>query len=359
MVVATPGETVATGETPNMDTTVSLTPANSTVEIGETTTYDVTVDQVENGIKSYEFDVALNDSTVATITDVTLQGTSADDTLTSVEFSEDNTSLSVKAGSADHKNGVIATVTVQTHAAGSVGLSVSDVAVGDAIANSYDISETEDATMTVNAQSTAVKFVPSTKTVPHDGTSVVDVVVANPASGIASYSFDASVADTNIATIEDVSIVGSSADNSLTAIDISEDGSSTSVDVAVGDHDEGKIASITVRGNTHENTTLSLSDVTVGDAEGDTYAISSLDTATIQVKGTPEPVVGEKQPTDTDGDGRFEDINGDGTVDIVDVSALFKNRNSPQIQNSEQFYDINGDGSFNIVDVNALFKLAP
>jgi PKD repeat protein len=64
---------------------------------------------------------------------------------------------------------------------------------------------------------------------------------------------------------------------------------------------------------------------------------------------------GETLPTDPDGDGRYEDVNGDGKFDIVDVQAFFANRNSSAVQNNPNAFDFNGDGSVDSLDVQALF----
>jgi minor extracellular serine protease Vpr len=58
-------------------------------------------------------------------------------------------------------------------------------------------------------------------------------------------------------------------------------------------------------------------------------------------------------PTDPDGDGRFEDINGDGAVNVIDVSVLlgaFDGVAAGEVT----FYDFNDDEDLNILDVAAL-----
>jgi len=62
------------------------------------------------------------------------------------------------------------------------------------------------------------------------------------------------------------------------------------------------------------------------------------------------------QPTDPNGDGLYEDINGDGESNIVDVQALFKNQENEVIQNNPSAFDFNGDGTVNVVDVQKLFS---
>jgi PKD repeat protein len=62
-----------------------------------------------------------------------------------------------------------------------------------------------------------------------------------------------------------------------------------------------------------------------------------------------------KAPSDPDDDGRYEDVNGDGEVNVVDVQALFSNLDSPWVRNNPQAFDFNDDGTFSVVDVQALF----
>lgn len=64
----------------------------------------------------------------------------------------------------------------------------------------------------------------------------------------------------------------------------------------------------------------------------------------------------ENPPTDPDGDGKFEDVNGDSEFNIVDVQALFANRDDSTVQNNPEKFDFNGDGTFDVVDVQALFN---
>lgn len=60
-------------------------------------------------------------------------------------------------------------------------------------------------------------------------------------------------------------------------------------------------------------------------------------------------------PTDPDGDGLYEDIDGNGESDIGDVYALFTNADDETIQSNPDAFDFNGDGTVNVVDVHKLF----
>lgn len=73
------------------------------------------------------------------------------------------------------------------------------------------------------------------------------------------------------------------------------------------------------------------------------------------VRGELPPIVGSDPPTDPDGDGRYEDTNGDGEFGIVDVQLLFANRHSKVVRNTPTVFDFNGDGGFGIGDIQQLF----
>jgi len=76
------------------------------------------------------------------------------------------------------------------------------------------------------------------------------------------------------------------------------------------------------------------------------------------VSGGPPPITGDKPPQDTDDDGLYEDLNGDGTFDIVDVQAMLQNyeRFQPDgdLEEHAAAVDFNQDGDINIVDVQKL-----
>jgi hypothetical protein len=84
---------------------------------------------------------------------------------------------------------------------------------------------------------------------------------------------------------------------------------------------------------------------------------SDTDTVNVTVEpATPGPVGGfENAPTDPDGDGLYEDVNGDGNATGTDVTALFANIGSPAVQDNPSAFDFNGDGQVTGSDVTALF----
>ncbi|OYR53843.1 hypothetical protein DJ73_06685 [Halorubrum sp. Ea1] len=64
----------------------------------------------------------------------------------------------------------------------------------------------------------------------------------------------------------------------------------------------------------------------------------------------------ERQPTDPDGDGRYEDVDGDGDVDGDDVEAMFANRDDELIRSHPDAFDFSDDGAVDVVDVRKLFN---
>jgi hypothetical protein len=63
----------------------------------------------------------------------------------------------------------------------------------------------------------------------------------------------------------------------------------------------------------------------------------------------------ESAPTDPDGDGLYEDVNGDGDVNVGDAQAIFSNTNDPVVQNNPGAFDYNDESGVNTGDAQALF----
>jgi subtilisin family serine protease len=70
----------------------------------------------------------------------------------------------------------------------------------------------------------------------------------------------------------------------------------------------------------------------------------------------PPAIIGNTTPTDPDGDGKYEDIDGNGSFGITDVSAFFNSYNNNRIKNNPENFDFNNDGEINIIDVSKLFS---
>jgi V8-like Glu-specific endopeptidase len=97
-------------------------------------------------------------------------------------------------------------------------------------------------------------------------------------------------------------------------------------------------------------------EVTVSDGE---RSASAQVTLSVSESGPPA-IIGNAVPQDPDGDGVYEDIRGDGTVDVLDVQALFNNLNNPLVQQNARYFDFpGGRTTVTVLDVQALFNDIP
>ena len=71
--------------------------------------------------------------------------------------------------------------------------------------------------------------------------------------------------------------------------------------------------------------------------------------------GPPAVATGGAPPNDPDDDGRYEDVNGDGSVGVLDVQTLFVSLDSDVVRDNPQAFDFDGDGTVSVVDIQALF----
>ncbi|MFW6436998.1 MAG: hypothetical protein ACOCYZ_05135 [Halococcoides sp.] len=73
------------------------------------------------------------------------------------------------------------------------------------------------------------------------------------------------------------------------------------------------------------------------------------------VAGGP-PALGKESPGDPNGDGVFEDVDGNGEVAFPDVNLFFQHSDSTAVTEHSEAFDFNDDGSISLQDVLALFR---
>jgi hypothetical protein len=105
-------------------------------------------------------------------------------------------------------------------------------------------------------------------------------------------------------------------------------------------------------------------NVTVAE-EGPTYAMAAVagdprgepsNVAVLEAREGPGPVGAfPNAPNDPDGDGVYEDVNGDGVVNVGDAQALYSHLTDDAVTGSPDAFDANGDGVVNVGDAQALF----
>ena len=248
----------------------------------------------------------------------------------------------------------------------SFDLDTAGVQTGD-----HDVSistDDDDATGTVTVtaaavdKSSTVSLSPSSQSVISGETTTFDLVVDDADGGVGA--FEASIAlDSDAATITDVSVNNGPGQDTHMVID--SDGSSVSIKAAFQDTaDTGSvsIATITVAGESAGEVGLSIGpatgedEVLIFDEQGIGYDVTGTNDATLTVNALPalsDEFAGP--PQDLDGDGLYEDVNGDGDVNVGDAQALFAFEDSATVQEHAALFDINEDGDVNVGDAQALF----
>jgi plastocyanin len=78
--------------------------------------------------------------------------------------------------------------------------------------------------------------------------------------------------------------------------------------------------------------------------------------AELQISDGPASVRGNAPPTDGDGDGRYEDVNGNGRRDFDDVVSLFEGFEDDSVRSNADAYDFNGNGRLDFADIVSLLR---
>jgi hypothetical protein len=176
-----------------------------------------------------------------------------------------------------------------------------------------------------------------------DGAPVTDranVTVQQPATFDVSFTVD----NTTVETGEDVTITAT----------VENTGDVTGSTTVEFNADGSEISNTTVEVDGGNSTTVSAT-TSFSAAGTHNVSVNDLNATDITVERA-APIVIDQPATDPDGDGRFEDVNGDGTFDIIDVQALFINEGSDAVQNNVEAFNFNNDTTVDILDVQALFN---
>jgi secreted PhoX family phosphatase len=187
-------------------------------------------------------------------------------------------------------------------------------------------------------------------------TGTADLTVNALPAGLSGAKVSVSVTDPAVATITGVEFADALG---LTEHEVSDDGSTATLKFSDVDRNvqggtiDLAIASLSLAGRGTGTTDLVIDVHAMDDEDGE--AIDAETRSGVVVTGPPT-VVGDEGPTDPDGDGRYEDLNGNGRMDYDDVKLLFENIDSDSVTLNKAAYDFNENGKLDYDDVVSLYE---
>lgn len=189
-------------------------------------------------------------------------------------------------------------------------------------------------------------------------TATYDVVASNVSEGVGTFTVSVSSTNASVTSISNVTLPGTDLDHNVS---ISTDNTtanvtrfSPNVNTTNG---SARLFTVTVDGVQNGTATLEPSVTTLSKPLFTTYAPVATNTTRITVTRPAPPVVATDPPTDPDGDGLLEDVDGDGSGDVFDVLAYYNHRDSDVIRTNPARFDFDGDGAAGTVfDALALYE---
>lgn len=337
---------------------VVVTPATSNAEVGETIQYDIVLNGADGGVGAYEFTATVSNPDVATITEVSLNG---EPSLKEISHTESGNSVDVKAALADTKQTgdiTLASISIEADEPGRTDLNINDLAVGNEEGFSYEPTVAKGEMTVLSTSERTLAVTPLSESVNTDEETTANVALTDAIRGVGAYDFTLSISDSSVAEITDVSLTGTP---KFQDIEFADNNDSVEVQVAAADTKqtgEVVIAAITITGNSAGETTLDLEMEAIGDEKGYEYPVSSVidSELTVEDNSVALPPITDREPTDVDSDGTYEDLNGDGEATVTDIQLLYTERNSDVLQSNPKAVDFNEDGSFDVADIQALYE---
>ena len=190
-------------------------------------------------------------------------------------------------------------------------------------------------------------------------TATVDLVLDRADTGLAGYNVTVSVADPSVGTITDIAFPAWSALHANTTMP-SGSVTYTTLDlmntVRAG-NTAVPLGTVTIRGRSAGSTRVTVT-INQMSADGGANIWPAVIPGTFTVgsgssgKAVPLALPGiGAVPRDPDGDGLYEDINGDGKVDFTDVSLYYQNWHWIQSSEPVALFDYNHNGIIDFEDI--------
>jgi protocatechuate 3,4-dioxygenase beta subunit len=225
-----------------------------------------------------------------------------------------------------------------------------------------DLTVTNDTNRTITLeerQTVPTVAIESGETAPGASTSV-NLTLSEAPAGLAGYAINLTIEDGSVANFTGASVPGSFGQSDVEVTQngdrITITGLDQSNNTVAGDTDV-LLASVTVEGSARGETDISVDVVQMDDDNGSAIRpftqsarlnVSSLEQICTQA--------GCGVPTDPDGDGQFEDMDGNGRLGFNDVVVYFEHIFDDSVQDHAAAYDFNGNGRVDFDDIVKLFE---
>ena len=214
---------------------------------------------------------------------------------------------------------------------------------------------------TESGELSTISFDPSNPKTSAGSTTTINITLDKAPNGLSGYNLTVSLSNTSVAEIVSVNSPSWAAlyDNStlpadsvwIKATDLTDQVKSGATDVNLG--------TLTFRGDNRGTSDIVITVTKMDDDKG--YSINpntisgQIEVTIISVSVIPIPEH-TYSPTDTDSDGLYEDLNGNGIKDFDDIVQFFKY--IEWIQSNEQIhcFDFNGNGRLDFNDIVELFE---
>ena len=202
-------------------------------------------------------------------------------------------------------------------------------------------------------------FNPCMRIIKLDSTKDVTLKLDNAPTGLSGYNITISVKDPNIAEIESVEFPSWATlhDNSslpsstlwIKAVDLNDNVKSNAKNV--------ELVTLRIKGKSIGRTKLVITSYSIDDDDGNPIAVNTTECRIFVVPLPPLPGCCDP-PTDPDGDGIYEDLNGNVKIDFDDVVKYFKYVEwmRSHYASKKNFVDINKNGKIDFDDIVELFK---
>ncbi|WP_435345941.1 hypothetical protein [Haloarchaeobius sp. HRN-SO-5] len=193
-------------------------------------------------------------------------------------------------------------------------------------------------------------------TLPLDSTTTLDLTLSDAPEGVSGYEItikrsNRSVLDITNATFPEGWALTDTSYDSATGLTVKAADLNGTVEPGATNV---SLATFEVRGAADGETNISVTVEALDDDSGDVIAADTVDSH-VEVDAVVQVCDGCGTPTDPDGDGDYEDVNGNGRLDFDDVVVLSNNLDATTITDYTNAFDFNSNGQIDPDDVTTLF----